>query len=153
MKQLRGKDLVEFIDFEKHFSSRPYRYTLQGIFEVKFYAGSRGSLLDVPARVITTEFAAWFAILALTLLPFITESKTGVVSYKPQRVMRQLRYDQFAIQISGEMGCSSSITAESQFIGQGRTHIVSKFKKIFWPDRTRVGVKFPGGSIYWRTLM
>lgn len=45
--------------------------------------------------------------------------------------MRQLGYDQSDIQITGEMGCSGSITAESQFIGQGRTHIVSKFKKFF----------------------
>lgn len=85
LKQFRGKDLVEFIDSEKHFSSRPYEYTPREISEVKFYVGSRGSLVDVPARVITTEFAVWLAIIAPTLLPFITESKTGVVSYNPQR--------------------------------------------------------------------
>lgn len=27
LKQLKGKDLVEFIDSEKHFSFRPYGYT------------------------------------------------------------------------------------------------------------------------------
>lgn len=37
LKQLRGKDLQEFIDSEKHFFSRPYGY----ISEVKFYTGSR----------------------------------------------------------------------------------------------------------------
>lgn len=51
------------------------------------------------------------------------------------------------------MGCSDSATAESQFVGQGKAHIVSKFQKIFWPDRVRVGVRSPGGSIYWRILM
>lgn len=102
--------------------------------------------------MVSTEFATWLAIIVPTLLPFITESKVGVVSYNPQRVMRQLGYDQSAIQISGEMGCSSSTTAEAQFIGQGKTH-VSKFKKTFWPDRVRVGVRSPGGAIYWRILM
>lgn len=82
------------------------------------------------------------------LLPFVTESKVGVVSYNPQRVMRQLGYDQSAIQLSGEMGCSSSATTEAQFIGQGKTRTISKFKRTFWPDRVRVGVRSPGGAIY-----
>lgn len=80
------------------------------------------------------------AIIAPTLLPFVTESKAGVVSHNPQRVMRQLGYDQFAIQLLGEMGCSGSATAEAQFIGQGKAHIIFKFKRTFWPDRVRVGV-------------
>lgn len=122
---------MEFIDSKKHFSFRPYRYTPRGGSKLKFYAGSQDSLVDVPARVITTELAIWLAIIAPMLLPFIIESKTGVVSYNPQRVMRQLGYDQSAIQIKGEMGYSDSITAESQFISQGRMHIVSKFQKIF----------------------
>lgn len=67
--------------------------------------------------------------------------------------MRQLEYDQSAIQLTGKMDCSDSATAESQFVGQGKAHIVSKFEKIFWPDRLRVGVRSPGGSIYWRILM
>lgn len=75
------------------------------------------------------------------------------MSYNPQRVIRQLGYDQSAIRITGEMGCSGSMTAEAQFIGQGRTHKVSKFKKIFWPDKIRVGVRSPKGSIYRRNLM
>lgn len=93
LKQLRGKDVVEFIDSEKHFSLRPYGYTPREIFEVKLYANSGSSLVDVPAKMISTELAAWLAIIAPMLLPFITESKTGVVSYNPQRVMRQLGYD------------------------------------------------------------
>lgn len=67
--------------------------------------------------------------------------------------MRQLGYDQSAIQITGEMGCSGSATAEIQFIGQGKTHIASKFTQTFWPDRARVGVRSPGGAIYWKILM
>lgn len=152
LKQLKGKDLVEFIDSEKHFSFRPYKYTPRGVSEVRLYASVGNSLVDIPARVTSSELAAWLAIIATTLLPFMTESKTGVVSYNPQMVMRQLGYEQSAIQISGEMGCSSSATKESQFIGQGKAHIASKFKKTFWPNRVRVGVRSPGDSIYWKIL-
>lgn len=113
LKQLRGKDLVKFINLEKHFFFRLYGYTPREIFEVKLYANSGSSLVDVPVRMISTELAAWLAIIAPTLLPFITESKTGVVSYNPQRMMRQLGYYQSAIQITDEMGCSGSATTES----------------------------------------
>lgn len=143
----KGKDLVDFIDTEKHFSFRPYGYTPRVISEVKLYASSGSSLVDIPPRMISTELAAWLAIISPTLLPFMTESKTGIVSYNPQRVMRQLGYDQPAIQITGKMGCSGSTTAESQLIGQGRMHIVSMFKKTFWPDRIRVGVRSPESLI------
>lgn len=104
--------------------------------------------MDIPATVVSTELATWLAIIAPTLLPFVTESKARVVSYNPQRVMRQLGYDQSAIQLSGEMGCSGSATAEAQFTGQGKTHIISKFKRTFWPDRMRVRVRSPEGAIY-----
>lgn len=88
-----------------------------------------------------------------TLLPFITESKTGAVSYNPQRVMRQLGYDQSAIQISGETGYSDSSLVESQFVGDGKTLIISKFKTVFWPNGAKVGVRTRGGSVYWKTLL
>lgn len=93
LKQLRGKDLVEYIDSEKHFSFRPNEYTPQGMAEVRLYASAGGSLVDLAARGIPAGFTEWLAIIAPTLLPFITESKTGVVSYNPKRVMRQLGYD------------------------------------------------------------
>lgn len=67
--------------------------------------------------------------------------------------MRQLGYDQYSIQLTGEMGCFNSATTESQFIGNGKAHIMSMFQRIFWPDATRIGVRPPGRSIYWRTLV
>lgn len=83
LKQLRGKDLVEYIDSEKHFSFWPYEYTPRGTTEVRLYANAGGSLVDLAMRGIPAGFAAWLAIIAPTLLPFITESKTGVLSYNP----------------------------------------------------------------------
>lgn len=53
LKQLKGKDLVEFIDSEKHFSFRPYGYTSRGVSEVKLYASAGSSLVDIPARVVS----------------------------------------------------------------------------------------------------
>lgn len=48
------------------------------------------------------------------------------------------------------MGCSNALTTESEFVGDGREHIVVKFQPVYWLDRARVGVRSSGGSIYWR---
>lgn len=112
---------MEYIDSEKHFSFRHYEYTPRGMAKVRLYASAGGSSVDVSARRVPTGLTAWLAIIAPTLFQFITESKTGVVSYNPQQAMRQLGYDQSAIQLTGEMGCSDSKTAESQFVGEGST--------------------------------
>lgn len=64
LKQVKGKNLIEFIDSKKHFSFRPYRYTPRGISEVKLYANAGSNLVDIPARVISAELATWLAIIA-----------------------------------------------------------------------------------------
>lgn len=87
--------------------------------------------MDVPTRIISTELTVSLAIIAPTLLPFITKSKTGVVSYNPQRVMRQLGYDQSAIQITGERGYSSLMTTESQFTAMGGCTLFPSLRKLF----------------------
>lgn len=51
------------------------------------------------------------------------------------------------------MGCSYYITAESQFVVEGKQRIVSRFQKTFWPDAARIGVRTLGCSIYWRKLL
>lgn len=148
LKQTKDKNLIEFIDSEKHLCFHPYEYTPRGGSEVRLYASTGSNLVDIPARIISTELATWLEIIAPTLLHFITESKTGVVTYNHPRVMRQLGNNQSAIQLSDELSCSSSATAGAQFTGQGKTHIISKFKRTFWLDRVRVGVRSPGGAIY-----
>lgn len=64
--------------------------------------------------------------------------------------MRQLGYDQSTIQVTGEMGYSNLVTIEVPFIGEGKAHIVSKFRFIFWPDKARMEMRCSGGSIYWK---
>lgn len=153
LKQQKGKDLMDYIDSEKHFCFRPYGSTPRGVVEAKLYAPLGGKTVEVSAKRVSAELVSWMTMVAPTLLPFITESKTGAVSYNPQRVMRQLGYDQSAVQISGGTGYSDSSLVESQFVGDGKSLVISKFKTVFWPSGARVGVKTPGGSVYWRTLL
>lgn len=100
---------------------------------------------EVPVNVLT-----WLAFVSPTLLPFIIEDKEGTISYNLQCLIRQLGYGRLAIQVAGEMGCSNILTAEEQVFGKGMEHIVTKFQSIFWPNKARVGVRSPGGSIYWK---
>lgn len=79
-KAAKDKDIAEYIEFEKHFSFRPYEYTPQRVTEVKLYAGPESSLLDVSARGVSAKLMTWLAINSPIVLPFITESKTGVMS-------------------------------------------------------------------------
>lgn len=46
------------------------------------------------------------------------------------------------------MGCSTVLTTESQFVGEGREHIVAKFQSVYWPDKSSIWVRSLGGSIY-----
>lgn len=55
----------------------------------------------------------WLAIGSPTLLPLITELKAETISYNSQRMMRQLDYDQSAVQVTGEIGYSDSVNVES----------------------------------------
>lgn len=71
-KQLKGKDLVEYIDSEKHFSFSPYEYTPREMAKVRLYANARGILVDPYARGAPAGFTAWLVIIGPTLLPFIT---------------------------------------------------------------------------------
>lgn len=77
----------------------------------------------------------------------------GVISYNPQHVMRQLGYDQLTIQITGDMDSSDILTVESQFVGEGKEHIVMKSHSNYRPDKARIGVRSLGGSIYWRNFV
>lgn len=50
---------------------------------------------------------------------FYNRNCRGVTNYDPQLVMRQLDYDQLAVQVTGEMGCSNLLTIEVLFIREG----------------------------------
>lgn len=62
--------------------------------------------------------------------------------------MRQLGYDQSTIHVTGKMGYSSLLTAEAQFIGEGKEHI-EVWVHIF-SCKERIGMRSLGGLIYWK---
>lgn len=91
----------------------------------------------------------WLAIISPTLISFIIETKEGSLAI-PLRESWGLGYDQTVIQVMGEFRYSNFLTALAQFIGEGKEHIISNFESIFRADKARIGVRSPGGSIYWK---
>lgn len=86
--------------------------------------GSTIQLLEdeVPVKVLT-----WLEIISLH-----HRAQGGTISYKPQRVMRQIGFDQLSIKVTREMECSNILTVEAQFVREGREHIVTKFQSIYF---------------------
>lgn len=74
----------------------------------------------------------------------------GTISYNSQLVMTQFGYNKSVIQLTGAMGCLNALTVKEKFVGEGIEHVLANFQSVFWPDKTRVGVRSPGGSIYWK---
>lgn len=112
---------------------------------MRLYPGLGSSSVDVSMRGVSTKLTTWLAIIAPTLLPFITESKMGVVSYNPQLSIRQLGYDQSAIQLTGEMVFSDLATTQSQFVGGGRHTSCSSSKEFSGPRQSE-----NRGEVPWR---
>lgn len=54
---------------------------------------------EIPIKVLT-----YLAIISPTLVVFITDTMEGVIKYNLHRDMRQLWYDQSAMQVKDEMG-------------------------------------------------
>lgn len=69
----------------------------------------------MPKDDILVKIHLFLAIVTPTLLPFMSEIIEVIVSYNPQRVLRQLGYDRGANIITGEMGNSN--TAKARFAG------------------------------------
>lgn len=89
-----------------------------------FYSGLGGvsshplkTFLDImlmPMEAIPVKASFWLGIVAPTLLSSNCKSKEGVVSYNPQRVMRQLGYDQRSVMFPSEMAYSSVLNSEAR---------------------------------------
>lgn len=75
------------------------------------------------------------------------------MNYNPQRVMRQFGYDQGTIIITEQLATSSDLLAESIFVSQGKHQILAGMESFFWPGLARVGVKLPGGALYWQNCI
>lgn len=55
MKQHKGKELVEYIDPEKHFTFRPYTFTPRGIAEGKLYAALSSDIVKISSDEVQME--------------------------------------------------------------------------------------------------
>lgn len=56
----------------------------------------------------------WLAIIS-DYAPFHYLVQDGSYQLQPQRVMRQLGYDQSAVQVTGKMGCSNTLKLNLSF--------------------------------------
>lgn len=109
MKQNKNKKLSKVIN-KKNFSFRPYTFTPRGVVELQLYADLGGSTIllsidEAPMKVLT-----WLAIISPALIPLITETAKGVISYNIQHVMRQLSYDQLTVMVTDEIGYSNLLS-------------------------------------------
>lgn len=60
-------------------------------------------------------------------------AKESVASYRPQMILRQLRFNWGAVWIVGDVSFSSILESESLFLGYGKDKILTHFTSIFWP--------------------
>lgn len=50
LKQHKSKELLKYIDLEKHLVFRPYTFTPRGIIEVKLYAALRSDTMEISSK-------------------------------------------------------------------------------------------------------
>lgn len=74
------------------------------------------------------------AIVTLGLLPFKLDTGEGVAVYSPQRVLRQMNYDQGVVSITGDSRSRSGRVADARFIGRGPETILEGHKRLLWPS-------------------
>lgn len=73
----------------------------------------------------------WLAIISLTLLPFFTASKDGGYQLQSPAHDPTIWLRPIGHQIIEEMGCSDTLTTESDFVGEVKEHIPAEFHPIY----------------------
>lgn len=68
-------------------------------------------------------------------------------------MMCQLDYDQDALSLSGDHSTWSASMAKMRFTGYGVGQILTSQKKFNWPGLDRVGVRMPGGVLFWHKCL
>lgn len=94
--------------------------SLCSVAELQLYADLGGNTILLSKDEVGMKILIWLAIMSPTLIPLVTNTTDGVISYNPQRVMRQLGYDQLTVMVTGEMGYSNLLIGYAQFIGRQR---------------------------------
>lgn len=107
------------------------------------YDDSGATLLLMPRNDILVKIHLWLAMIAPAQLPFKSEIIDNTISYNPQRVLRQLGYDQKANMVTGEMGNSNILTAKSRFAGDVKEKNFNQFQENIMSKQSNDGSEVP----------
>lgn len=98
----------------------------------------------LPREDVSSIGLVIMAIVALTLLPTKSKSCEVVAVYSPQRVMRQLGFNQVMVMIVGDMKAFDVTLAEARFFTRERVG------RLLWPATGKVSMRSSGCAIYCR---
>lgn len=88
------------------------------------------------------------AIVVPGLLPFKLETSKCVALYSPQRVLRQMGYDQGAVSITKDSRSPSLRDMKARFIEKDQDMILEDHQRLLWPSTWRVGVRSLSGVLF-----
>lgn len=136
--------LLLLIDEEGSCNFHPYSYT-PGILPFMYSSTSEVRSLGHRSKLLE-ELRTFLAVLTPITLPSRSESGEVLTTYSPQRLFRQFGYDQGAVLVLGS-SCIGVWEAEAGYVGASRDALLGDFDSIFWPCRSREGVRSVGGAI------
>lgn len=140
--------LLLLIDEEGSYNFRPYSYIPPRILPLNFYSQTSEVRSLRHRSSLPEELKSFLALLTPITLHSRSESGEVLTTYSPQRLLRQFGYDQGALLVLG----SSYIgvwEAEARYVGVDRDALLGDFDSLFWPCRSREGVRSAGGAMYW----
>lgn len=156
IKQAAAKKcLVKAINREEAFCFRPYSYTPWGITTTQLFC-EESEKINLPSReTYPPKAQTQLAIMAPSLLHNKMESMESIRDYNPQRVLRQLGYEQGTIGISGDATCSSALNTKNMSVGEGRHQILMEAERYSARGWDKLGSyhlgKFCFGRSMWST--
>lgn len=125
----------------------PYIYAPQRIHNAQLFDEDNREISLTPRETIPVKSQALLEILAPTILPSKVDSEETITI---QGVLRQLRFDQGMVTITGELSISSALVVEARFIGQGVHQILASKQRFFSPRLACARVRSPGRELYWQ---
>lgn len=133
---------------EGSYNFRPYSYTPPGILPLNFYSPTSEVRSLRHRSSLPEELTSFLALLTSITLPSRSESGEVLTTYSPQRLLCQFGYDQGAVLVLGS-SCIGVWEVEARYVGAGRDALLGDFDSLFWPCRSREGVRSAGGAMYW----
>lgn len=116
VKQASNKYLSKVVDKLGSFNFPPYSYTPRGFSKVLLFKERGEDISLSPQESIPVMIQTLLVVAASTLLSRKLELGEGVAIYNPQRVLRQLEYDQGTVRISEEFATSGALIIEKNWL-------------------------------------